>query len=682
MLKDLQKVAEELGITQANSAQLEAITFDGTGPLLVLAGPGSGKTFVITHRIRYLTEFQGIAPEKILVLTFTRDAAASMKNRYLHQLAVKQFDVSRSVKQNNVSQTVNFGTFHSIFYHVLKQSLSFQDRQLLTDADKKNILLPVLRKLLPNYHEIQRNNIAIESISAISYYKNSGKKSEALRRIPMELRDRFDEFYQAYEKERRRLGKVDYDDMLIDCRKLLEEQPEIRAYWQNRFDSILIDEFQDMNPAQYEVIRLLSKEPYSIFAVGDDDQSIYGFRGADPTCMQAFAKEYQAKQITLNVNYRSKQGIVEASLKMIGHNKNRFPKNPESYDNRSHGRIDSCILKSAFRTKEEEQEYIVNACHSFLENVEAQKENSDLQKIVGGFEKNKSGMQMAILFRTNRLMQRMALRLKQEGIPFAIREKLMDPCQSDTVSDIVSYLKLAIGEGSMEDVARIINKPTRYVSREALSSCRDMENQESMTCQSGGAFLVRLMQYYEKKDPRIFERLKLLKTQNQKIQSLSPYTAVQYVRRMVGYDGWVMGQYEELQEKREECIELLEWLSAEAKQYTTIKELCDSMTSVEGKVRNGGEQNTQDRIAPFNDKNQRIALMTVHAAKGLEFDQVIMPNCNERVYPHGTMLDAAAVEEERRIFYVGMTRAKSRLELTYIKGTREHPEDVSRFLDF
>jgi len=682
MLKDLQKIAEELEITQANSAQLEAITFDGTGPLLVLAGPGSGKTFVITHRIRYLTEFQGIAPEKILVLTFTRDAAASMKNRYLHQLAVKQFDVSRSVKQNNVSQTVNFGTFHSIFYHVLKQSLSFQDRQLLTDADKKNILLPVLRKLLPNYHEIQRNNIAMESISAISYYKNSGKKSEALRRMPVELRDRFDEFFQAYEKERRRLGKVDYDDMLIDCRKLLEEQPEIRAYWQSRFDSILIDEFQDMNPAQYEVIRLLSKEPYSIFAVGDDDQSIYGFRGADPTCMQAFAKEYQAKQITLNVNYRSKQGIVEASLKMIGHNKNRFPKNLESYDNRSHGRIDSCILKSAFRTKEEEQEYIVNACHSFLDNVEVQKENSDLRKIAGGFEKNISGMQMAILFRTNRLMQRMALRLKQEGIPFAIREKLMDPCQSDNVSDIMSYLKLAIGEGDKEDVARIINKPTRYVSREALSSCRDMETQESMTCQSGGAFLVRLMQYYEKKDPRIFERLKLLKTQNQTIQSLSPYTAVQYVRRMVGYDRWVTEQYEELQEKREECMELLEWLSAEVKQYTTIKELCNSMTSVEGKVRNGGKQNTQDRIAPFNDKNQRIALMTVHAAKGLEFDRVIMPNCNERVYPHGTMLDAATVEEERRIFYVGMTRAKSRLEFTYIKGTREHPEDVSRFLDF
>ena len=662
MLKDLQKIAEELEITQANSAQLEAITFDGAGPLLVLAGPGSGKTFVITHRIRYLTEIKGIAPEKILVLTFTRDAAASMKNRYLHQLAVKQFDVSRSVKQNNVSQTVNFGTFHSIFYHVLKQSLSFQDRQLLTDADKKNILLPVLRKLLPNYHEIQRNNIAMESISAISYYKNSGKKSEALRRIPMELRDRFDEFYQAYEKERRRLGKVDYDDMLIDCRKLLEEQPEIRAYWQNRFDSILIDEFQDMNPAQYEVIRLLSKEPYSIFAVGDDDQSIYGFRGADPTCMQSFAKEYQAKQITLFVNYRSKQGIVEASLKMIGQNKNRFSKNLESYDKRKHEKTDPCILKSGFRTKEEEQEYIVNICHSFLENVEAS--------------------QLAILFRTNRLMQRMALRLKQEGIPFAIREKLMDPCQSDTILDVIAYLKLAIGEGEMEDVTRIINKPARYVSREALSSCRDMENQESMACQSGEAFLVRLMHYYEKKDPRILERLKLLKTQNHTIHGLSPYTAVQYVRRMVGYDRWVMEQYEELQEKREECLGLLEWLATETKKHTTIKEFCDSLFSEEGKVRKEGNYQAQDSVDPIADNSKSIALMTVHAAKGLEFDQVIMPNCNERVYPHGTMLDAATVEEERRIFYVGMTRAKSRLELTYIKGTREHPEDVSRFLDF
>ena len=691
MLKDSQKIAEMLGITQANAAQLEAITFDGAGPLLVLAGPGSGKTFVITQRIRYLTEIKEIAPEKLLMLTFTRDAAASMKNRYLNQTSVKQFDVSHSVKQFNVSQdvkqssvsqAVNFGTFHSIFYHVLKQSLSFQDRQLLTDADKKNILLPILRKLLPDFHEIQRNNLALESMSAISYYKNTGKKAEAMHRVPMELRERFDELYSAYEKERRGLGKVDYDDMLTDCRRLLEERPEVRSRWQNRFDSILIDEFQDMNPAQYEVIKLLSKEPHSIFAVGDDDQSIYGFRGADPTCMQTFAREFGAKQITLNVNYRSKQNIVDASLRVIMQNKNRFSKNLESFEKsakRSPGKKDRCVIKTAFRTKEDEQEYVVNLCREFLDGTIINKE------ILFGFPKNmvkeeNGEMQMAILFRTNRLMQRMALRLKQEGIPFSIREKLMDPTQSETILDILAYLKLAIGEGGVKELARIINKPSRYVSREALSECREAGPEKGADCYGGEELLDRLAAYYETKNPRVQERLKLFKTQIQMIRKLSPYTAVQFVRRMIGYDRWVQEQYEELPEKREECMELLEWLGAETKKYATLKEFCEALTAGKGAKERGSEENSTNQSDPLSTHGRRISLMTVHAAKGLEFDRVLMPNCNERVYPHGSMLDEATLEEERRVFYVGMTRAKSSLELTCVKGTREHPEDVSRFL--
>ena len=479
-------------LERLNPAQREAVTYAGPGPLLVLAGPGSGKTHVITRRVRYLTEVMGIAPEKILVLTFTKDAATSMKERYLKEI---------SSENSKKFKTVNFGTIHSIFYHLLQDSVDLPEEHLLMDMEKKKLLMPILESFLPSANFMEINNFSMDMMSSISFFKNTGNRKEAELRLQPYLQERFDDIFDSYEKRRKSLGKLDFDDMLADCKRLLSENGALREYWQSRYEHILIDEFQDVNPAQYEVIKLLAAPPYNLFGVGDDDQSIYGFRGADPGVMQVFAKEYHAKQVTLNVNYRCNEEIVKSSLRLIGHNKERFVKKLVSYQaiendgwkkfwnkfyekhkkkNKVLGAKEgkNGVRKLPYRTQEEEYQSICEICEESL----------------------RSGGTMAVLARTNRLLDRFARELKIRGIPF------------DTTQD------------------------------------------------------------------------------------------------------------------------------------------------------------------------GKLALMTVHGSKGLEFDRVVLLDCNERTFPHGFNLDQKTMEEERRIFYVGMTRAKSELLLPYVAGTKKHAEEASRFL--
>lgn len=663
MPKEIENIARELGITDANPAQLEAITHDGNGPVLVLAGPGSGKTYVITQRIRYLTEIKGVSPEKILVITFTREAAASMKERYLNFSNVKQSNVSQVVKHSTVSQisqTVSFGTFHSIFYQVLKQSTNFQERQMLTEVEKRKLLLPVIQKLLPNVAFVWQNNYALQAVSAISFYKNSGKRKEATMRLPTELQENFEGIFSGYERERIKRGKYDYDDLLTDTKNLLSEGEEIRRYWQNRFKYVLIDEFQDVNPAQYEVIRLLAPPPGAVFAVGDDDQSIYGFRGADPDCMRRFAEEYNAKQITLGVNYRSRPEIVKASVKMISENKNRFVKKLISSQELETGNRDDkmACLKAlsvrGYRSREEELQGLRDVCTEFLKHNDLTELRSDA-----------SPKKMAILFRTNRLMGRTALYLRQAGIPHEMREKTDNPYLHETALDVLAYLKLSVGMGSAEDLIRIINKPSRYVSREILGTCRMTKETKD-----GMSLLDELIKLLEMQRGDAAEKLKMLKKQIQSAGKHSAYPLMNYVRRVMGYDRWlleVLGS--KSAEQAEESMEILEWLTKESINRSDVRQWINEWGNDNGEMDSCVEK-----------KREQIFLMTVHASKGLEFDKVVIPRCNERIFPHGNLREPAVTEEERRLFYVAMTRAKEELELTYVAGTKDHPETPSRFL--
>lgn len=315
-----------LELESLNIAQRKAV-MHGMGALLVLAGPGSGKTFTITQRIFYLLEQKQIAPEKILVITFTRESALSMQNRFRQQAGQ--------------ILPVNFGTFHSIFYRVLKQSHILQNHQILTFHQKKTIIFPILKKYISIQREntIQKNNsvnrtddeqedlteLIMTFLSAIGFYKNTGDVKQAEEKLPSEWQELFPDIFHQYEEERKRRGDIDFDDMVYECREVLRTNAGLRKYWQEQFETILIDEFQDISPMQYEVVRLLSGKG-SIFAVGDDDQSIYGFRGATPTCLQQFVNDYCAEKICLNINYRSTEEIVQAANLVIRENTQRFQK--------------------------------------------------------------------------------------------------------------------------------------------------------------------------------------------------------------------------------------------------------------------------------------------------------------------------------------------------------------------
>ncbi len=684
-----------------NASQRAAAAFDGPGPLLVLAGPGSGKTLTITRRIRYLLLEKAVPPEKILVITFTREAALSMRDRFLRD--------SGDIPQQ-ILQTVNFGTFHSIFYQILRQSKGIKENQILGETDKKKILLSALSSVMPEKSGQEKTYYARDLLSAIGFFKNTGDLKKTVQKVPTDFQDAFRRIYAQYERARTAQGKMDFDDMLLDCRTLLAENEGIRAYWQERFPQILIDEFQDINPVQYGVIRLLSGEPYSIFAVGDDDQAIYGFRGSSPACMQRFLEDYGAERILLDTNYRSLGEIVRASLKVIGENQCRFHKElkagrEDGGDGRKNGGDerkedgagrengeDGSGRKYDGNEREDGEDDRKYGGHESVDDGDRREDNGQGRENFGfsktdnrtepgdgtfetervrilGFTDQKeenafllklceSAEDCAVLFRTNRLMQRFAVRLQRAGIPFEMREKARNPYLADVVLDIMAYLRLGAGEGDPELVYRIVNKPSRYVDREALRGMK-----------GSGDPLESLEVCYQRRSQSVMEKIQILRRHLCAMEKMSPYLGLQYVRRVIGYDRWLQERYADNRRELEEQLELLDWLGEEAKEFHNLQDWLEEQRDYQG-------QGTRE-----NAGNRQIKLMTVHASKGLEFRHVVIPDCNERIYPYGQMLETDSVEEERRIFYVAMTRAKDRIDLLYLTGTKDHPMERSRFLN-
>lgn len=735
--------ASSLDLTGLNEAQRGAVTH-GEGPLLLLAGPGSGKTFTITNRILYLLE-NGAAPEQLLVITFTKEAALSMQRRFQESCGGKVYPV-------------NFGTFHSCFYQILQKSGAVSAKRIISNSEKVKILIPVLKQFPernealsynqvlrqemlscnaiqrhneamqcpmgvkyseisryhtvfqhnegPRYHTNPQNNGASQHmargswdnlkddaarlLSAISFYKNTLNYNAALPKLPPLWQPHFEAVMEAYGERVRQEGMIDFDDMLSGCRRLLQENPEAREYWQNRFSHILIDEFQDINPVQYSTVKLLARAPYNIFAVGDDDQAIYGFRGAEPDCLRRFAEEFSARRLLLDINYRSRSEIVGASLAVIGENKNRFEKKLRAAQDG--GAADpqgvSCL---GFGDREEQYRYLLDA----LRHVSSPAESR------------------AVLFRTNSYMQAFAARLNREGIPYEIRETAASIYEHFIVKDIMAYLEAACGGAGREHFLRIVNKPSRYVSREAVAEC--------------GADIGRLKAYYERGDfspahrAAALEGLASLERQLGCMGRLSLHLAVEFCLKAAGYERYLRETAAAREGQWQEWQEMLEWLKGDAAQYSCLKEwkaaqeaygralaqgaasrkrISARVGNAEGTGRAGNAKDPgstgkaaeagnagwsgnarEPGSAARANTGMPVQLLTVHGAKGLEFDRVWIPDCNEKVYPHGSLPDAAAVEEERRIFYVAMTRAKKSLGLLYLTGTGERPRQPSRFLN-
>ena len=603
-----------------NHAQTEAVAHN-KGPCMVLAGPGSGKTLTIAKRIEYLIMKHKVRPEEILVITFTKYAAWEMKNR------------TRSICGPS-SYAVTFGTFHGIYYGILKWAYRLNQSNLLSDEEKYRIL----REILPGIDWDQEpeadeekdylQELAIE----IGNVKNNCMDIEEYEPVKYTT-EKFRKLYRTYEETKKKYRKIDFEDMLIQCRDLFMKRPDILKKWQEKFQYILVDEFQDVNQAQYDVVRMLAVPQDNLFVVGDDDQSVYGFRGAKPGIMMEFMKDYpKARQILLDVNYRSSGYIVKGALRVIGNNKIRFEKKIEAFR-----KPDETVHVQEVKDPVQEAEYVLERIREYR-------------------EKGVSYTEMAVLYRTNVDARAMSELMTEYQIPFVMKEHLNNIYEHFIALDMISYLRLSQGEYDRKYFLQIANRPNRYLTRESMKT--------------GNVSYESLRRYYRDKDWMV-DRIDQLEWDMKMICDKTPYAAIQYIRKRMGYDEFLKEYAAYRKISSEDLFAVLEEIWQNSKGYGTIKEWFEHIESY-GKMLK--EQNKK------NGEKEGVNLMTMHAAKGLEFDTVFVIEANEGSCPYKKATTDEEIEEERRLFYVAMTRAKRKLVISYVKEKNGKDLLPSRFV--
>lgn len=603
-----------------NHAQTEAVAHN-KGPCMVLAGPGSGKTLTIAKRIEYLIMKHKVRPEEILVITFTKYAAWEMKNR------------TRSICGPS-SYAVTFGTFHGIYYGILKWAYRLNQSNLLSDEEKYRIL----REILPGIDWDQEpeadeekdylQELAIE----IGNVKNNCMDIEEYEPVKYTT-EKFRKLYRTYEETKKKYRKIDFEDMLIQCRDLFMKRPDILKKWQEKFQYILVDEFQDVNQAQYDVVRMLAAPQDNLFVVGDDDQSVYGFRGAKPGIMKEFMKDYpKARQILLDVNYRSSGYIVKGALRVIGNNKIRFEKKIEAFR-----KPDETVHVQEVKDPVQEAEYVLERIREYR-------------------EKGVSYTEMAVLYRTNVDARAMSELMTEYQIPFVMKEHLNNIYEHFIALDMISYFRLSQGEYDRKYFLQIANRPNRYLTRESMKT--------------GNVSYESLRRYYRDKDWMV-DRIDQLEWDMKMICDKTPYAAIQYIRKRMGYDEFLKEYAAYRKISSEDLFAVLEEIWQNSKGYGTIKEWFEHIESY-GKMLK--EQNKK------NGEKEGVNLMTMHAAKGLEFDTVFVIEANEGSCPYKKATADEEIEEERRLFYVAMTRAKRKLVISYVKEKNGKDLLPSRFV--
>lgn len=601
-----------------SEAQKVAITHK-RGPMLVLAGPGSGKTLVITKRTKYLIEACGIHPNKILVITFTKAAAEEMRERFISLM-----------DGENVG--VNFGTFHAVFFKILRYAYNYSASNIISEEEKVRYFRDIIEKL---DIELEDEKDFIEEISTeISLVK--GEKIDITNYYSMNCsEDNFQKIYNAYERKLRNANLIDFDDMLLLCHELLTERKDILALWQKKYEYILIDEFQDINKIQYDIIRLLAKPQDNLFVVGDDDQSIYQFRGAKPEIMLRFTKDYSnAKQILLDYNYRSKGKIVTGALGVVKNNTKRFD-------------------KKIHAIREEGNDIEITTCKDLME------ENQLVLDLI--LKYRKQGLrfsQIAVLYRTNTQPGALVEKLMEYNIPFRMRDAIPNIYEHWITKNIIAYMKLAMGSKDRALFLQVINRPKRYISRECFSETE--------------VDLSKVKEYYGDKN-YIVERIEKLEYDLALLRNTNPFAAINYIRRAIGYDEYLREYADYRRLKVEELYDIISELQEGARDFKTYKDWFAHMDEYKEELKLQSEKKMDKSF-------DGVALTTFHGAKGLEYDVVIIVDANEGITPHRKALLLEDLEEERRMFYVAMTRAKNRLHILSLKERFHKELAPSRFI--
>lgn len=600
------------------------------GPALVLAGPGSGKTTVITNRIITLLERYRIPGSQILVITFTRAAANEMQSRFLTLYQ------KRNAREDAAGTPgVTFGTFHSVFYRILKHAYHYDASNILTQKEQYKIMESVIDELsmdAPDFNELASNLLCeISSVKSnclsLEYYYAKSCPENVFRRV-----------YRLYEKKLRQANKVDFDDILTMTYELLSKRRDILDAWRQRFRYILIDEFQDINLVQYQTIRLLAAPSNNLFIVGDDDQSIYRFRGAKPEIMLGFEKDYpDARRILLDVNYRSDAYIVSAANHLIVHNTARFPKKIRA----SHDAVYPVLLKPC-RDVAEQNRFLIAQLRDYHTQDYAYED-------------------MAILFRTNLGIRFVMDAMMKAGIPFHMKDAIPNLFAHWIALDVIAYLRLVSGTGNTRaNWLRIMNRPNRYIKREALDPF------------TNDITVARLKDYYKDKD-WMLERLDRLEYDLNIMKRMSPYAAIHYLSNAMKYQDYLKDYAKEHHINEQELLDVLTAVHESSKSCRTFAEwfsYIDQYTE---------ELQKQAKTAN-NSSTEGVCLCTLHCAKGLEYPIVLIPDINEDNIPHSRAAVDADLEEERRLFYVGITRAKEHLHLYCVGEASGRERLPSRFL--
>ncbi|CEO29989.1 ATP-dependent helicase [Paraclostridium sordellii] len=615
-------------INKLNENQKNAVLHIN-GPCMVLAGPGSGKTRVITYRILNLVLNNNINPKNILAISFTKASSMEMKNRAL------------SLSNDRRLNSVNYGTFHSVFFRILRFFEKYELDCILDEKNKKFAIKGILKNL--NIENAEDEDTILGVISEISYVKN-----ELMDKIDFDSEiltsDEFCRVYNMYEEYKESIKKIDFDDMLIKTYNLLKQNKQILDRVRSVYRHILVDEFQDINKVQFEVIKLIASPNNNIFVVGDEDQSIYGFRGSRPDFLLEFEDYFKgSKKYVLDINYRSKKEITDIANKLIQNNENRYEKSIKC-DREHKGIVKYINTEDA----EEEAKFIAK---DILSKCEDNCTNYD---------------DFAVIYRTNIQSRALVDAFMDMHIPFVVRDSIVTIYDHWVARDLLAYLRLGIDTTLNEDWIRIINKPFRYISKDSIKLAS--EDRDFI-----GALINKANLH-----PKQVKTLNDLEIDLSYLKTLSPKNAISYIRTSLDYDRYVLDYCSNRKIKPTGLIEILNELESSSTHFKTINEYLEHIEKVKSEI-----------VESRNNKNSEgVIFTTMHSAKGLEFPYVYIIGANEGTIPHEKSYDIEddkkrkeAIEEERRLLYVGITRAQDELYISSPKNKYGRKVFQSRFID-
>lgn len=607
------------------NAQQENAVKTTEGPLLIMAGAGSGKTRVLTHRIAYLVVEKEVYPSKILAITFTNKAAREMRERIDGLLG------------NGTTESMWVSTFHSMCVRILRRNIDrigiSKNFSILDSADQLSVVKNVMKQLNIDSKRYEPRAIlnAISSAKneciTADMYKANSNPNNPYEKVVVQV-------YEGYEKRLRKNQSLDFDDLIMTTITLFERVPEVLEYYQNKFQYIHVDEYQDTNHSQYKLVQMLAQKFKNICVVGDSDQSIYRWRGADIGNILSFEKDYpNAKVILLEQNYRSTKRILQAANDVIEHNESRYPKKLRT-DNLEGEKV---VLYKA-STEQDEAQFVVQTIQKLME-----KENRSLDDF-------------AILYRTNAQSRVMEEVLVKSNMTYQIvgGTKFYDRKE---IKDLLAYLRLIANNDDDLSLARIINEPKRSIgatSFEKIATYAIEQDRSIFDAMKDVLF----MGLTSKAANAVDKFRELIAGFTQMQEYLSVTELVEQVIDKSGYREMLQKEKTIEAESRLENIEEFLSVTKAFEERSDDKSLIAFLTDLALVA-------DIDALDKQDTSKGSIILMTMHSAKGLEFPVVFIIGMEENIFPHSRSLDdPAEMEEERRLAYVGITRAEQRLYLT------------------